>query len=164
MNRLVYVGDIMEREKAFVEPDDLKDALRYFKEKTGVEAELVEVADKIIPVLKDIIPAGIELLPHGGISGWEIRLSSPLWQAQENVRHRLTVTMPENAYNQNPAVTSNPTKSSLQKSMIKTRGERIDELAGTGSYRKIANILRGEGFKVCHMTVARRLWEKTFES
>jgi len=164
MDRLVYIGDIMERINAFVEPDDLKDALRFFKEKTGVEAELVEVADKIMPVLKDAIPAGIELQSHGGILGWEIHLSSPLWQAQETVRHRLTVTIPENAYNQYPAVTSYPTKSSIQKSMIKTRGERIDELAGTGSLRKIANILRVEGFKVCHMTVARRLREINHQS
>jgi hypothetical protein len=157
VQRLVYVGDIMERSKACVIPDDLKNALVFFKDKTGVDAQMVEVAENIVPVIKDAIPEGVDLLPHRGVATWEIRLSSPKWQVQEILSPKLTVTIPDNAYIPNPTVTYHPTKRAIQKSMIITRGERIDELAGSISYRKIADILRREGFKVCHMTVARRI-------
>lgn len=83
MNRLIYCGDIMERVKAYVQPTDLKDALKFFKEKTGMDATMVEVAEKIVPVLEGVIPEGIELLPHGGVLTFEIWLSSPQWRGGE---------------------------------------------------------------------------------
>lgn len=174
INRVVYVGNIIERVKAYVLPSDLPDALKAFKERTGLDATMVEVSEKIFPVLETVIPEGIELL-IGGCSHYEIRLSSEKWKGMEKVIPQPTVTIPQTLQDANLGVTIHPLvhrdtpirmlhppKPSkelppVQKAMFKTRDERIDELKGSGGTRKIADIMQGEGYKVSHMTVARRL-------
>jgi len=73
----VYVGNIMERVKAYVVASDLPDALKAFRETKGMDATMVEVSPKIFPILEDIMPEGVELISRGGVAAWEIWLSAP---------------------------------------------------------------------------------------
>lgn len=85
MIKLTYQAPGYEAAKVAITSSDLKDALRIFKEKTHVDATVVEVAEKNIPALESVLPEGLELLPHGGCAGYEIWLSSPKYSGEEKI-------------------------------------------------------------------------------
>lgn len=82
MYKLIYPL-AMGRLQAYIIPSDLEEALRLFKEQTSVDAQLVEVSEKIVLVLEGVLPEGLELLARGSASHYEIWLSSPQYDVKE---------------------------------------------------------------------------------
>jgi hypothetical protein len=70
----VWCDGTWERSDARAQPSDLKVAIKSFKEKTGMDVEMIYLNSKMIPRLETSVPEGIEIIEHNGVASWEIWL------------------------------------------------------------------------------------------
>lgn len=69
--------ETMERADPRIQPGDILVALEEFEKDNHGPAERIFLNPRMIKKLGDSIPEGLEIIEHGGVASWEIRLDGP---------------------------------------------------------------------------------------